>query len=72
MTPAQFSDLISRGCAKVNISTELKIAFMKSGYDFMSDHPGEYDPPSIFKAQHAAVKEMAIDHIRMFGSMGRA
>ena len=72
MTPEQFSDLIGRGCAKVNISTALKIAFMKSGYDFMTDHPGEYDPPSIFKAQRSAVMDMAKSHIRMFGSEGKA
>ena len=67
MTPEQFSDLIARGCAKVNISTALKIAFMKSGYDYMTEHPGEYDPPKLFAAQRAAVIEMAKDHIRMFG-----
>ena len=53
----QFTDLIARGCAKVNISTALKIAFMKSGYDFMTENPGKYDPPSIFKVQRAAVKD---------------
>jgi fructose-bisphosphate aldolase class II len=72
MKPEQFKDLISRGCAKVNISTALKIAFMKSGYDYMTEHPGEYDPPSIFRAQRAAVVEMAKEHIRLFGSEGRA
>ena len=72
MKPEQFSDLIARGCAKVNISTALKISFMKSGHDYMTDHPGEYDPPSIFKVQRAAVLEMAKDHIRMFGSEGKA
>jgi fructose-bisphosphate aldolase class II len=72
MSPEQFSDLIARGCAKVNISTALKISFMKSGHDYMTDHPGEYDPPSIFKVQRAAVLEMAKDHIRMFGSEGKA
>ncbi|MGA2873444.1 MAG: class II fructose-bisphosphate aldolase [Candidatus Dormibacteria bacterium] len=72
MTPEQFSDLISRGCAKVNISTALKISFMRSGYDYMTEHPGKYDPPSIFRAQRAAVMEMAKDHIRMFGSEGKA
>ena len=72
MKPEQFQDLIARGCAKVNISTALKIAFMKSGYDFMTDHPGEYDPPAIFRAQRAAVLEMAKEHIRLFGSEGRA
>jgi fructose-bisphosphate aldolase class II len=72
MTPEQFSDLIARGCAKVNISTALKIAFMKSGYDFMTEHPGDYDPPKIFTAQRAAVMEMAKYHIRLFGSEGKA
>lgn len=71
MTADQFHDLISRGCAKVNISTALKIAFMKSGFDYMTDHPGDYDPPSLFRAQRAAVMEMAREHIRLFGSEGR-
>jgi ketose-bisphosphate aldolase len=72
MTADQFLDLVGRGCAKVNISTALKIAFMKSGYDFMTEHPGEYDPPSIFRAQRAAVIDMAKQHIRLFGSEGKA
>jgi fructose-bisphosphate aldolase class II len=72
MRPEQFSDLIARGCAKVNISTALKIEFMKSGYDYMTAHPGEYDPPALFRAQRAAVIEMAKGHIAMFGSAGKA
>ncbi len=72
MSPEQFSDLIARGCAKVNISTALKIAFMKSGYDYMTAHPDQYDPPSIFAAQRTAVMDMARYHIRLFGSEGKA
>jgi fructose-bisphosphate aldolase class II len=72
MTPDQFSDLIARGCAKVNISTALKIRFMQSGYDYMTEHPGEYDPPRLFAAQRAAVVDMAKDHIRLFESDGKA
>lgn len=72
MTADQFTDLIGRGCAKVNISTALKIRFMQSGYDYMTEHPGTYDPPSLFDVQRAAVKEMAEEHIRMFGSEGKA
>jgi Fructose/tagatose bisphosphate aldolase len=56
----------------VNISTALKIRFMKSGYDYMIERPGEYDPPSMFKVQRAAVLEMAKDYIRMFDSAGKA
>ncbi|HLY14307.1 MAG TPA: class II fructose-bisphosphate aldolase [Candidatus Limnocylindrales bacterium] len=72
MRPEQFNDLIARGCAKVNISTALKIEFMRSGYDYMTGHPGEYDPPALFRAQRAAVIEMAKGHITMFGSAGKA
>jgi fructose-bisphosphate aldolase class II len=72
MTAEQFRDLVGRGCAKVNISTALKIAFMKSGHDFMSDHPGSYDPPSLFEVQRASVNAMAKDHIRQMGSEGKA
>jgi ketose-bisphosphate aldolase len=72
MTPDQFSDLIARGCAKVNISTALKIAFIQSGYDYVTEHPTEYDPPKLFVAQRAAVFEMAKEHIIKFGAQGRA
>lgn len=72
MTPEQFSDLIGRGCAKVNISTALKIRFMQSGYDYMTEHPGEYDPPKLFASQRVAVIDMAKEHIRLFGSDGKA
>jgi fructose-bisphosphate aldolase class II len=72
MTPEQFSDLIARGCAKVNISTALKIAFLKSGCDYLTEHPGEYDPPKPMKVQRVAVMEMAKHHIRLFGSEGKA
>jgi ketose-bisphosphate aldolase len=72
MTAEQFSDHIARGCAKVNISTALKIRFMQSGYDYITEHPTEYDPPRLFAAQRQTVKAMAAEHIRMFGSEGKA
>src|ERR1700733_2451142 len=37
LSQEQFTDLISRGCAKVNISTALKETFMKSGLDFLRE-----------------------------------
>jgi fructose-bisphosphate aldolase class II len=72
MTPDQFSGLIQRGCAKVNISTALKIRFMQSGYDYITEHPTEYDPPSLFKHQRAQVLDMAKEYFRLFGSEGKA
>jgi len=72
MSAEQFADLISRGCAKVNISTALKVAYLSAGFDYLTAHPGEYDPPKVFAAQRQAVKDMAMRHIRMFGSEGKA
>ena len=68
----QFTDLISRGCAKVNISTALKIAFVDAHREYLEDNPGKHDPPSMLGHVRAAVKAMAEHHIGMFGSAGRA
>jgi fructose-bisphosphate aldolase class II len=72
LTEAQFTDLIARGCAKVNISTALKIAFVDAHREFLEQNPTKKDPPSLLKHVHTAVKEMAAQHIQMFGSAGRA
>jgi ketose-bisphosphate aldolase len=74
MSDDQFADLISRGCAKINISTALKVTYMKANLEFLrqTEAKDKWDPPSLFTAVSAAVKEMAADHIRRFGSAGRA
>ena len=74
MTDAQFTDLIARGCAKVNISTALKVTYMKANLSFLrgAQERDSWDPPSLFTSVRAAVLEMAADHMRRFGSVGRA
>jgi ketose-bisphosphate aldolase len=72
MSQAQFDDLISRGCAKVNISTALKIAYVGAHKDYLRRHPDVYDPPDLFRFVHRAVQDVAFDHIRRLGSQGRA
>ncbi|WP_249998819.1 class II fructose-bisphosphate aldolase [Actinoplanes sp. M2I2] len=74
LSDEQFTDLIARGCAKVNISTALKETFMKSGLDFLraTTERDKWDPPSLFRHQRTAVLEMARRHIRLFGGSGRA
>jgi ketose-bisphosphate aldolase len=72
MSQAQFDDLISRGCAKVNISTALKIAYIGAHKDYLNRHPDMYDPPELFRFVHRAVHDMALDHIHRLGGQGRA
>ena len=72
LTEAQFADLIERGCAKVNISTALKIAFVDAHREYLDANPGKHDPPALLAHVRAAVKDMAERHIRSFGSAGKA
>jgi ketose-bisphosphate aldolase len=74
MTDAQFTDLIHRGCAKVNISTALKVTYMQANLAFLrcAQERDTWDPPSLFSAVRTAVKDMAADHMRRFGSVGQA
>jgi len=74
MTDAQFTDLIARGCAKVNISTALKFTYMRASLEFLrgAQERDSWDPPSLFTAVRAAVLEMAAGHMRTFGSNGKA
>ena len=72
LTREQFTDLIARGCAKVNISTALKIRYIDANRDWIAAHPGNYDPPTLFRYVRSEVITMAKDHITMFGSAGQA
>jgi ketose-bisphosphate aldolase len=74
MTDAQFADLIARGCAKVNISTALKVTFMKANLEFLkaAEVKDSWDPPTLFRHVRGSVLAMAADHMRRFGSVGRA
>src|SRR3954452_19356911 len=74
LSDRQFQDLIARGCAKVNISTALKESYLKSGLEHLEDARAKdkWDPPTLFRAQRAAVVDMARHHIRLFGGSGRA
>ncbi|WP_381802997.1 class II fructose-bisphosphate aldolase [Streptomyces niveus] len=74
LSDEQFHDLISRGCAKVNISTALKETYMKSNLAFLrtAQERQKWDPPSLFRAVRQDVVEMAGSLMRLFGSAGKA
>jgi ketose-bisphosphate aldolase len=74
MTDAQFTDLIARGCAKVNISTALKVTYMKANLAFLrgAEERDGWDPPSLFTAVRSAVLDLSAEHMRRFGSVGKA
>ncbi|MEU0495381.1 class II fructose-bisphosphate aldolase [Mycobacterium sp. NPDC006124] len=74
MTDEQFTDLIARGCAKVNISTALKVTYMKANLGFLreAERDDAWDPPSLFASVDSAVETLAAGYIDTFGSAGKA
>ncbi|HSP74967.1 MAG TPA: class II fructose-bisphosphate aldolase [Cryobacterium sp.] len=74
LSPAQFTDLIGRGCAKVNISTALKMTFMQSSLAFLKEAEtrAKWDPPSLFRQVSGDVSALTRDLAAQFGSAGKA
>ena len=67
-----FKKCISLGCAKVNISTQLKYAFINGFVDYHNAHNTEYNPLKVIAAQFDALKLGIIENIKLFGSDGKA
>jgi fructose-bisphosphate aldolase class II len=74
LSPVQFTDLIGRGCAKVNISTALKMTFMQSSLSFLkgAEAKNKWDPPSLFSHVRCDVVALTRDLAVQFGSAGKA
>ncbi|HXM01700.1 MAG TPA: class II fructose-bisphosphate aldolase [Chthoniobacterales bacterium] len=67
-----FRRLIQNGCAKVNISTKLKMEFADGFRTYLESKPKEYDPLKLLRAVHQDVKSMATGFMNIFGSTGQA
>jgi ketose-bisphosphate aldolase len=67
-----FRKCIALGCAKVNISTQIKYAFIDGFVDYHNGHSAEYDPLKVIGAQFEAMKKGIVENIELFGSAGKA
>jgi len=67
-----FKKCISLGCAKVNISTQLKYAFIDGFVAYHNAHNTEYNPLKVIDAQFNELKAGIIEKIKLFGSAGKA
>lgn len=63
---------ISCGITKININTELQLAWSKAVRIFLNENDKVYDPRKIIKGGEAAMKEMIKQKINLFGSNGKA
>ncbi len=63
---------ISLGCAKVNISTQLKHAFIDEFVAYYLAHGQKHDPLKVLAAQFERLKSEIKENLERFGSLGQA
>jgi ketose-bisphosphate aldolase len=67
-----FRKCIALGCAKVNISTQIKYAFIDGFVGYHQAHDTEYNPLKVIAAQFEVMKDAVAGNITLFGSAGKA
>jgi fructose-bisphosphate aldolase class II len=63
---------ISIGIAKINIDTDLRLAFTATVREVLANSPKEFDPRKILGPAKDAMKEVVKGKMRLFGSSGKA
>ena len=69
-----FRTFIDAGVSKINISTAVKMAYMKAaaGHLDVARANDKWDPPSMFRDIQSSVKDAIATHIEWFGASGHA
>jgi len=63
---------VARGVAKVNVDTDLRLAFVAGVRRYLKDKPAALDPKKILAAARDGVRDMARRKVRACGAGGRA
>jgi ketose-bisphosphate aldolase len=67
-----FRRCIALGAAKVNISTQIKYAFIDGFVAYHNAHNTQYDPLKVIKAQFDEMTKGIVENIKLFGGAGKA
>lgn len=63
---------IELGVAKINIDTDVRLAFSNNLRLFLESHPDVYDPRDIMTQASEGVKKLVMKKMSLFGSVGQA
>jgi fructose-bisphosphate aldolase class II len=63
---------VTEGISKINTDTDLRLAFTMALREVFRDKPGEFDPRKYLGTARAAIKDVILERIDVFGSAGRA
>jgi fructose-bisphosphate aldolase class II len=66
------SEAVKRGIAKINIDTDLRLAFTGGMRQLLTESPEVFDPRKIVGKAREAIKDVVKRKIRLFGSEGKA
>lgn len=65
-------EAVKRGIAKINIDTDLRLAFTGGVRQLLTESPEVFDPRKILGEGRGAIQDVVKHKIRLFGSEGRA
>lgn len=63
---------VSLGINKINIDTDIRAAFAQAVKDFLKENPDNIDPRKILGPARISMKEVVMEKMKVFGSVGRA
>ncbi|MEE9443936.1 MAG: ketose-bisphosphate aldolase [candidate division Zixibacteria bacterium] len=66
-----YAEAVKRGINKINIDTDLRLAFMSHIREFLANNPSQFDPRKILKPAKEAIKVQMRNKIKLFGCEGK-
>ncbi len=68
---ADIAEAVKNGVAKINIDTDMRLAFTLALRKTLRDNPNEFDVRKLIGPSRSAMKEVAKSKMRLFGSSGK-
>ena len=68
----EITKAILNGVRKINIDTDLRLAFTVGVRQFLMENPKEFDPRKVLSTAKLLMKEVAMRKMKLFGSAGKA
>lgn len=68
----QIKKAIECGTTKINVNTELQIAWTKGVREFLNNDDKTYDPRKVIKSGESSMKQAIKDKVELFGSLNKA
>lgn len=71
LSDEEIQECVSRGMCKVNFATELRVAYTNAVKELLEEKPETFDPKKLGEVAMAAVKEQAMNRMKVCGCAGK-